>query len=97
MQAALVNPQMTEARIVRAVKAEYGTELLAPVVCRHPKWSHRNDVKAALLGNKFAPQARLQQFAMELPLSMVKDALRNAHLTPGGKRMLQEALEKRQG
>lgn len=95
MQAALANPQMTETWIVKAIKAEYGTELLAPMVSRHPKWSHRNDVKAALLSNKFVPQGRLQQFAMELPINAVKDVLRNARLTPGGKRMLQAALEKR--
>jgi hypothetical protein len=97
MQAALSNPQMTEAWIVKAIKAEYGTELLAPAVCRHPKWSHRIDVKAALLGNKFAPQARVQQFAMEIPLNLVKDVLRNARLSPGGKRVLQAVLAKRRG
>jgi hypothetical protein len=95
MQAALANPQMTEAWIVRAVKAETGTGLLAPAVCRHPKWSYRNDVRAALLGNRFAPQARLQQFATELPLNAVKDVLRNVRLTPSAKKVLQEALEKR--
>ncbi len=55
MQAALTNPQMTEAYIVKALKTGTGTELLAPAVSRHQKWSYRNDVKAALLGNKNTP------------------------------------------
>jgi hypothetical protein len=97
MQAALANPQMTEALIVKALKVESGTELLAPAVSRHAKWSFRNDVKAALLANKFSPPGRLQQFAMELPFNAVKDVLRNAQLAPSVKRVLQSALEKRVG
>jgi hypothetical protein len=97
LQAALANPQMTEAWIVKALKAESGTDLLAPAVSRHPKWSYRNDVKAALLGNKFTPQSRLQQLATELPLNALKDTLRNARLSPGAKAKLRSLLEKRQG
>lgn len=94
-QGALVNPQMTEAWIVKALKAEVGTELLAPAVSRHPKWSHRNDVKAALLANKFTPLSRLTQIAVDLPLNMLKDVLRGAKLTPQAKTQVQAALEKR--
>ena len=81
MQAALANPQMTELFIVRALKAEHGTELLAPAVSRHQKWSYRNDVKAALLGNKNTPSARLIQLAGELPINLIKDVLRNGRLS----------------
>src|SRR5262249_37104239 len=59
MQAALSNPQMTEMWIVKALKAETGTELLAPAVARHTKWWYRNDVKAALLGNRHTPASRM--------------------------------------
>src|SRR5262244_3169579 len=41
LNAALSNPQMTEAWIVRALKTANGTELLAQAVCRHSKWPHR--------------------------------------------------------
>ena len=94
-QGALSNPQMTEAWITRALKAEVGTELLAPAISRHPKWSHRNDVKAALLANKFTPQSRLAQIAAELPANMLKDALRNSKLTATAKTYVRSALEKR--
>lgn len=96
-QAALSNPQMTEAWIVKALKAEAGTELLAPVVSRHPKWSHRNDVKAALLANKFTPLTRLAQLAADLPISALKDVLRGAKLTSHAKTQLRSVLEKRTG
>jgi hypothetical protein len=97
MQAALNNPQVTEAWIIKALKAECGTELLAPAVCTHPKWVHRHEVKAALLANKNTPPARLQQLAHELPISALKDVLRQVRLAPGVKERLKAVLEKRLG
>jgi hypothetical protein len=95
--AALANPQMTEAWIVKALKSETGAGLLAPAVCRHPKWSHRNDVRAALLANQFTPPGRLEQLASEVPRNMLKNVLRNARLTPAAKAKLKAVLEKRLG
>jgi hypothetical protein len=95
MQAALGNPQMTEVWIVKALKAETGTELLAPAVSRHQKWSFRNEVKAALLGNRFTPPARMIQLAGELPVNLIKDVLRNGRLSTQAKNSLLAVLEKR--
>ena len=95
MLAALSNPQMTELFIVRALKMERGTELLAPAVSRHQKWSFRNDVKAALLGNKNTPPGRMIQLAAELPVNLIKDVLRNGKLSPQAKNSLLAVLEKR--
>jgi hypothetical protein len=88
---------MTEAWIIKALRAESGAELLAPAVCSHPKWTHRHEVKAALLGNKNTPPARLQQLAHELPISALKDVLRHVRLAPGVKERLKTVLEKRLG
>ncbi len=95
MQAALANPQMTEVSIVKALKAGHGTELLAPAVSRHQKWSYRNDVKAALLGNKDTPSGRLIHLAAELPINLIKDVLRNGRLSAQAKNSLLAVLEKR--
>ena len=97
MQAALANPQMTELHIVKALKTEAGTALLAPAVSRHQKWSFRNDVKAALLGNKHTPSSRLIQLAGELPVNLIKDVLRNGRLSTQAKNSLLAVLEKRNG
>ena len=97
MQAALANPQMTELFIVRALKTDHGTELLAPAVSRHQKWSFRNDVKAALLANKNTPATRLIQLAGELPIHLIKDVLRNGRLSAQAKNSLLAVLEKRNG
>ena len=59
------------------------------------KWSFRNEVKAALLGNKFTPAARMIQLASELPINLVKDILRNGRLSPQAKNSLLAVLEKR--
>jgi hypothetical protein len=95
MQAALANPQITEASIVKALKAGHGTELLAPAVARHQKWSYRNDVKAALLSNKDTPSGRLIHLAAELPINLIKDVLRSGRLTTQAKNSLLAVLEKR--
>jgi hypothetical protein len=95
MQAALTNPQMTEVSIVKVLKAERGTELLAPAVSRHQKWSYRNDVKAALLGNKNTPSGRLIHLAAELPVNLIKDVLRSGRLRSQAKNSLLAVLEKR--
>jgi hypothetical protein len=95
MQAALANPQMTEVMIVKVLKAEHGTELLAPAVSRHQKWSYRNDVKAALLGNKNTPSGRLIHLAAELPVNLIKDVLRSGRLSSQAKNSLLAVLEKR--
>lgn len=95
MQAALANPQMTEVSIVKALKAGHGTELLAPAVARHQKWSYRNDVKAALLGNKDTPSGRLIHLAAELPINLIKDVLRSGRLSSQARNSLLAVLEKR--
>lgn len=95
MLAALSNSQMTEVWIVKALKVETGTELLAPAVARHQKWSFRNEIKAALLGNKHTPAARMIQLAGELPVNLIKDVLRNGRLSSQARNSLIAVLEKR--
>jgi hypothetical protein len=97
VQAALMNPQMTEASIVRALKQESGTELLAPAVSRHQKWFHRNDIKAALLGNKNTPFARVVQIAADLPIQALRDVLSHGRIAPNVRTYLSGMMNKRMG
>jgi hypothetical protein len=97
MQAALLNPQMTEMWIVKGLKAAAGSELLAPAVCRHSKWVHRLEIKAALLANKHTPFAFVVQISAELPLHALKDILRNTHLASNVKVHVKAMLDKRSG
>lgn len=95
LQAALLNPQMTEMWIVKALRTGTGTELLAPAVCKHAKWVHRLEIKAALLGNRHTPFSCAVQIAGELPVRALRDLLRSVQLQPEVKRYLQGMVEKR--
>lgn len=95
MLSALSNPQMTEMWIVKALKASTGTELLAPAVSQHQKWSQRVDVKLALVANQHTPLARVASFASELPIQAIKEVLRSARLSPQVKSCLQQGLQRR--
>ena len=97
MKAALSNPQMTEALLVRALKSDQATGILVAAVCRHEKWSRRNDIKVALLGNEKTPFASVVQFARELPVRMLKDVLHTSRLSGNVKKYLQSVVEGRNG
>ncbi|HEV2963800.1 MAG TPA: hypothetical protein VG649_18375 [Candidatus Angelobacter sp.] len=96
MRAALLNSQMTESHIARALRAEEGTELLVAALCRHEKWSRRNDIKMALLANENTPFARVLQFANELPVKVLKEVLLNSRLSDNVKNYLHSVIEERQ-
>lgn len=96
MLAALSNPQMTEALILKALKAEGTTDMLIAAVCEHQKWSRRNDLKMALLGNPKTPFAKVAQFASELPVRMLKDVLHTMRLSQNVKNYLLAVVEERQ-
>jgi len=95
LQAALLNPQMTEMWIVKALRAGTGTELLAPAVCKHAKWVHRLEIKAGLLGNRHTPFAFAVQIAGELPVRILRDILRSVQLAPQVKKYVQGMVEQR--
>ena len=96
MRAALMNPQMTESHIARALRAEQGTELLVATLCRHEKWSRRNDIKMALLANANTPFARVLQFANELPVKVLKEVLLNSRLSDNVKNYLHSVIAERE-
>lgn len=95
MRAALSNPYMTEALIVKALRAEEATEMLVSAACHHEKWSRRNDIKIVLLGHEKTPFAKVLQFAGELPLRAIKDVLHTARLSENVKNYLQAMVEER--
>lgn len=96
MLAALSNPYMTEALIVKALRSEDATEMLVSAVCHHEKWSRRNDIKTVLLGHEKTPHAKVLQFANELPRRALKDVLHTARLSDNVKNYLQSVVEERQ-
>ena len=95
--AALDNPQMTEAWIVKTLRSEKAPQTFVELVCRHRKWSLREEVRLALLRNANTPLGRILHIAQSLPTSALRDALRDAPLKASVKMYLFKELEERTG
>ncbi|HYX68173.1 MAG TPA: hypothetical protein VE825_03490 [Terriglobales bacterium] len=96
IEAALVNPQMTEAWIVKALMADEPPQSFVEMVCRHTKWSLRREIQLTLLRNDKTPLARVLYFAKGLPSALLRDALKHFRLSATVKMYLIKELEDRE-
>ncbi len=95
IQAALDNPHLTEACVVKALAAADTSQTLVEAVCRHGKWSLRREVRIALLRNEKTPLARILTIAESLPAPAVRELLRQSRLPENVRRYLLAGLERR--
>lgn len=95
--AALDNPYLTEAWIVKTLMNEKAPQTFVDAVCRHSKWPLRREVQMALLRNDKTPLARVLYFAQMLPTHVLKDVLRHSRLSASVKMYLFKELELRAG
>ena len=95
IHAALANPYMTEAWIVKALVKDDAPAALVESVCRHPKWSLRRDVQIALLRNHQTPLARILAFAQALPTQVLRDVLTHSRLGVNVKSYLRAEVARR--
>ena len=95
IEAALANPQMTEASITRALVKEDTPGTLVDLVCNHPKWSLRRDIRMALLRNDKISMAKAIFFAQSLPSVALRDVLHHSRLSPNVREYLLRVLEER--
>jgi hypothetical protein len=93
--AALDNPFLTEAWIVKTLMNEKAPQTFVEGVCRHSKWSLRREVQMALLRNDKTPLARVLYFAQTLPTQVLKDVLRHSRLSASVKMYLFKELQER--
>ena len=75
VDAALNNPYMTEALIIKQLVLEQPSQLLTVHVSHHPKWSLRKDIRMAMLKNPYTPFAFAIVCAEGLTLKELKDLL----------------------
>ena len=80
IRAALENPRMTEALIVRALTRLGVSPALVLAVCNHSKWSLRREIRIALLRNEKTPMGFALEFARTLPLAVLKEVLESSRL-----------------
>jgi hypothetical protein len=96
IEAALLNPQMTEAWIVQALMKDAPPQAFVEAVCRHPKWSLRREIQLTLLRNDQTPLSRVLYFAKGFPSAVIREALKHFRLTATVKMHLIMELENRE-
>jgi hypothetical protein len=92
IHAALENPRLTEAEIIRALMRLNAPSQLAEFVCANAKWSLRREIRVALLLNENTPLARVLEFAQSLSVRQLREVLRNTHLPERTKSYLLKEL-----
>jgi len=95
MQAALVNPFMTEVWIVKAIMSKDATVALVSEVSHHVKWSLRKEIRIALLKNDMTPLARVLAFAQSMSAPALREVLATSRLNAKVKEYLTKELENR--
>jgi hypothetical protein len=93
MQAALANPRLTEAAVVKAILRHDAKQGFVQAVATDSKWSLRREVQAALLRNELTPFAKVLQFSKMLPKPILRDILQNSRLPVKVKSYLAKELE----
>lgn len=97
MRAALENPRLTEAHVIRAI-AHGSTAAFIEAVCHHPQWSLRREVRIALLRHEKTPMARAVEFARGLAPAQLREILQNSRLPENIKAyLLRDMSQRRRG
>ncbi len=97
LEAALDNPQLTEALVVKALMKNRAPQALAEQVCRHSKWSLRREVQRALLRHPGTPLVRVLVFARGLPTEALRELMRQSRLSQNVKAYVMKELDSRAG
>ena len=96
VEAALLNPRMTEASIVKAIGRDDAPAHFIDQACRHPKWSLRREIQLALLKSEHTPFARVLAFVQTFSTQTIRDILKHSRLPANVKMYLIEELDSRE-
>ena len=96
VEAALLNPRMTEASIIKALDREEAPAHFVERICRHPKWSLRRDIQLTLLKSAHTPLARVLAFVRAFSTHTIQDVLKHSRLPATVKMYLLEELGERE-
>lgn len=95
MTAALENPRLTGAAIIRALTRGGSTAAFVESVCHHARWSLHREIRMALLRNARTPLARAVEFARSLPANLVREILNGSQLPGNIQSYLRNDLDSR--
>jgi hypothetical protein len=79
LSAALENPRLTEALVIRPLMRKDVPVGLIHAICRHPAWSVRREIRRALLRNQNTPLASAFEFAKSFSPSQLREILLGSH------------------
>lgn len=79
-EAALENPRLTEAAVIKALGSNKAGPAMVNAICRHSKWSRRRDLRVSLLQNEHIGLERALEFARELSPEQLRDVLDTSRL-----------------
>ncbi len=96
VQAALLNPRMTEASVVQGLGRDKVPAHFVEQASRHPKWSLRREVQLALLKSEHTPLARVLTFIQAFSTQALRDVLKHSRLPANVKMYLIEELDTRE-
>ena len=91
--AALENPHLTEALVIKAALCDEASAELAQALCTHGKWSLRREIRVALLRNRHTPTLHATEFANSLPNGVVTEILQTSGLPESVKTLLAQNRE----
>jgi len=92
---ALENSRLTEAAVIKALMRPNSPAAFVELVCHHPKWSLRREIRMALLRIPHTPLARALEFASTLPPPLLRDILHTSRLPEKIKVYLRNNLKER--
>jgi hypothetical protein len=95
IEAALENPRMTEAPIVRALVKEDCSQILSLTVSHHDSWPLRPDIRRAALRNPYTPFSQAIRFAESFRKTELEDLMRYSRLPEDIKAYLLQMTERR--
>ena len=96
VDAALLNPRMTEASIIQAIGRDDAPAHFVDQVCRHSKWSLRRDIQLALVKSEHTPLGRVLAFVQAFSTHAIRDILKHSRLPANVKMYLLEELAARE-
>ncbi|MBZ5646547.1 MAG: hypothetical protein LAN37_04910 [Acidobacteriia bacterium] len=96
VEAALLNPRMTEASIVKALGRDSVPVHFVERVCRHSKWSLRREIQLALLKSHHTPLGRVLAFVRSFSSHTIQEILKHSRLPATVKMYLFEELSERE-
>ncbi len=94
MLTALENPRLTEALVINSVLRPRAGVALVQAVARHPKWSRRREIRAALLRSEHLSLACALEFGAEIPGPVLAELLGSSRLPEKIKEQLLREAEK---